>query len=72
MIGKTLALAVALGLAAAAAQAQPTAPARNDDATVRDTVPPPANSRFGRVHNPAREAVRINPASQGKAWLAKK
>jgi len=32
-------------------------------ATFRDTVPPPANSRFGRVQNPAMEAVCVNPAS---------
>ena len=31
-------------------------------ATFRDTVPPPANSRFGRVQNPAMEAVCVNPA----------
>ena len=32
-------------------------------ATFRDTAPPPANSRFGRVQNPAMEAVCTNPAA---------
>ena len=31
--------------------------------TFRDTIPPPANSRFGRVQNPAMEAVCVNPAN---------
>lgn len=31
--------------------------------TFRDTIPPPANSRFGRVANPAQEAVCVNPAN---------
>jgi hypothetical protein len=45
-------------------------------ATFRDTVPPPANSRFGRVQNPAMEAVCTNPAALGggkgelKAYLS--
>ena len=34
-------------------------------ATFRDTVPPPANTRFGRVANPAMEAVCTNPAALG-------
>ncbi len=32
-------------------------------ATFRDTTPPPTNSRFGRVQNPAMEAVCTNPAA---------
>lgn len=32
-------------------------------ATFRDTVPPPSISRFGRVPNPAMEAVCVNPAN---------
>jgi hypothetical protein len=32
-------------------------------ATFRDTVPPPTNTRFGRVANPAMEAVCTNPAA---------
>jgi hypothetical protein len=45
-------------------------------ATFRDTVPPPANTRFGRVANPAMEAVCTNPAALGggkgelKAYLS--
>ena len=45
-------------------------------ATFRDTIPPPANSRFGRVQNPAMEAVCANPAALGggqgalKAYLS--
>ena len=44
-------------------------------ATFRDTVPPPANSRFGRVQNPAMEAVCTNPANlagkgEFKAYLS--
>jgi hypothetical protein len=31
--------------------------------TFRDTVPPPSNSRFGRVQNAAQEAVCVNPAN---------
>lgn len=31
--------------------------------TFRDTVPPPANSRFGRVQNPTMEAACVNPAA---------
>ena len=35
-------------------------------ATFRDTVPPPANSLFGRIaNNPAMEAVCVNPAALG-------
>jgi hypothetical protein len=35
-------------------------------ATFRDTVPPPANSRFGRVaSNPAMEAACVNPTALG-------
>ena len=34
-------------------------------ATFRDTVPPPANTRFGRVANPAQEAACVNPAALG-------
>ena len=32
-------------------------------ATFRDTVPPPPNTRFGRVQNPAMEAACVNPAN---------
>jgi hypothetical protein len=33
-------------------------------ATFRDTIPPPSNSRFGRIaSNPAMEAVCVNPAN---------
>ena len=45
-------------------------------ATFRDTAPPPANSRFGRVQNPDMEAVCTNPAALGvgkgefKAYLS--
>ncbi len=45
-------------------------------ATFRDNIPPPANSRFGRVQNPAMEAVCTNPAALGggqgelKAYLS--
>lgn len=45
-------------------------------ATFRDTVPPPANTRFGRSQNPAMEAVCTNPAALGggsgvlKAYLS--
>lgn len=45
-------------------------------ATFRDTVPPPANTRFARVANPAMEAVCTNPAALGggrgelKAYLS--
>lgn len=40
-------------------------------ATFRDTVPPPSNSRFGRIaSNPAMEAVCVNPANfTGKGEL---
>ena len=44
--------------------------------TVRDTIPPPSNSRFGKVQNPAMEAACTNPAAlaggQGelKAYLS--
>ena len=31
--------------------------------TFRDTVPPPGNSRFGKVANPAMEAACVNPAA---------
>ena len=31
--------------------------------TFRDTVPPPGNSRFGKVTNPAMEAACVNPAA---------
>ena len=31
--------------------------------TFRDTIPPPSNSRFGRVQNPAQEAMCVNPAN---------
>jgi hypothetical protein len=31
--------------------------------TFRDTIPPPANSRFGKVQNPAMEAACVNPAA---------
>jgi hypothetical protein len=33
--------------------------------TFRDTIPPPANSRFGKVQNPAMEAACTNPAALG-------
>jgi hypothetical protein len=33
--------------------------------TFRDTVPPPANSRFGKVANPEMEAACTNPAALG-------
>ena len=33
--------------------------------TFRDTIPPPSNSRFGRVQDPAREAACVNPAALG-------
>ena len=45
-------------------------------ATFRDTVPPPANTRFGKVANTAMEAVCTNPAALGggatplKAYLS--
>jgi len=45
-------------------------------ATFRDTIPPPSNSLFGRVANPAMEAVCTNPAALGggkgelKAYLS--
>jgi len=45
-------------------------------ATFRDAVPPPANTRFGRVANPAQEAACVNPAALGggkgelKAYLS--
>jgi DUF3089 family protein len=45
-------------------------------ATFRDTVPPPANTRFGKVANPAQEAACVNPAALGggkgelKAYLS--
>ena len=45
-------------------------------ATFRDTVPPPASTRFGRVLNPAQEAACVNPAALGggkgelKAYLS--
>ena len=45
-------------------------------ATFRDTVPPPANTRFGRTQNPATEAICTNPAALGggkgelKAYLS--
>lgn len=32
-------------------------------ATFRDTIPPPANTRFGKATNPAMEAACVNPAS---------
>jgi hypothetical protein len=32
-------------------------------ATFRDTIPPPANTRFGRVQNAAMEAACVNPAN---------
>jgi hypothetical protein len=32
-------------------------------ATFRDTIPPPSNSRFGRVQNAAMEAACVNPAA---------
>jgi hypothetical protein len=44
--------------------------------TFRDTIPPPANSRFGRVATPGMEAACVNPAALGggegelKAYLA--
>jgi len=44
--------------------------------TFRDTLPPPANSRFGKALNPAMEAACTNPAALGggkaelKAYLA--
>lgn len=31
--------------------------------TFRDTIPPPGNSRFGKVANPAMEAACVNPAA---------
>ena len=34
-------------------------------ATFRDTIPPPSNTRFGRVQNPAMESVCVNPAALG-------
>ncbi len=39
--------------------------------TFRDTVPPPANSRFGRVQTPGMQAACVNPAnlSGGKGEL---
>jgi hypothetical protein len=45
-------------------------------ATFRDTVPPPANTRFGKVADPTREAACVNPAALGggkgelKAYLS--
>lgn len=45
-------------------------------ATFRDTVPPPSNTRFGRVQNAAMEAACTNPAALGggkgemKAYLS--
>jgi len=44
--------------------------------TFRDTIPPPANSRFGKAANPAMEAACTNPAALGggaaplKAYLS--
>jgi hypothetical protein len=44
--------------------------------TFRDTIPPPENSRFGKVANPAMEAACTNPAALGggkgelKAYLS--
>lgn len=44
--------------------------------TFRDTIPPPGNSRFGKVANPAMEAACVNPAAlaggagQLKAYLS--
>jgi hypothetical protein len=38
--------------------------------TFRDTIPPPANSRFGKVANPEMEAACVNPAAlNGKTEL---
>ena len=45
-------------------------------ATFRDTVPPPADTGFGRARNPAQEAACVNPAALGggkgelKAYLS--
>ncbi len=44
--------------------------------TFRDTIPPPANSRFGRIADPGQEAACVNPAALGggkgelKAYLS--